>query len=273
MHQVFRGSATSLLITNQTWFLWSTFLNSWSTWSQLCLLPLVQAFSEGVNSKNLSHMVIAGDSAPLATAGTFLSGMFFQFLNREWDRNLPICPCSKGLLLGSQKSSSKLLHSWWVLPWCQCSVAVCSSCAGCFVLEGSHSELVTRGSSPEILKSPSHQVCCSLLQEETYLHPSSSVILWAAHGFSPKHRIFSILLSPIPPTSTEPKTNWGVMCSEMLSAAPSPEHHQWCGLCVEPQEQSCVCVLCLELLSSSAWALCACGWGWGCVFVCLRLGA
>lgn len=217
-------------------------------------------------------------SSPLAAVGTLLPGMFFQFLAREWDGNLPICPYIKGLLLGSQKSSLKLLHSSGVLPCSQCSVAACSSCAGYFVLERSHSEEWQWGPSPEILRCPAHQVCCCWLQEKMCLHPSSSVILWAAHGFSPKYRIFSILLSPIPLTCTEPKTNWGMAFGLRavkpsvllpLQKTPNDAGRVW----MEPQEQSSVC--CARSCSAAVAVLCvrvAARVGM-CVFVCLRLGA
>lgn len=130
-------------------------------------------------------------------------------------------------------------------------------------------------SSPEILKSPAHQVCGCLLQEEMCLHHSSSEILWAAHGFSPKHKIFSVLLSPIPPTCTEPKTNWGTVfglralkCSVLLPLQ-NITSDVGCVSSGATRAELCVCVLCQELISSSACALCTCGCEGGDVCVCV----
>lgn len=275
MHRVFGGAATSLLIKNQnTWFLWSTFLNSWSTWSQPCLLPLVlvAGFQRGDEQQKplpWDHWMGFSTSSPLAAVGTFLSGMLFS----SWT--------------GSGTGIFPSVLTLKVSPWALTKAAplsmsaalfpvLCSSVLCTCAWEEATARWPQWGSSPEVLKSPAHQAHCCLLQEETCLHPSSSVILWAAHGFSPKYRIFSVLLSPIPPTRTEPKTNWGTgfgLCalksSELLPLQniASDLGRAWSGI---PRAELCVC-LCLPGADQQQWLCFVCVWlrGWGCVCLCV----
>lgn len=282
MHRAFRGSATSLLTKNQTKSL--AHIPKFLIYLMLALLALllplvlVAAHSEGMNSKSLSHMVIDGIQHLLLQLAPFC----LECLSSSWTGSgtgiFPFVPTLKVFSWALKKAH----QSCCTIP--ECSPVPCSCVLLlCWVLrawEEPTARCSPWGSSPEILQSPAHQACCCLLQEKTCLNPSSSVILRAADGFSPKYRIFSILLSPIPPTWTEPKTNWGevfgwcaLSCSVLLPAQniSSDLGCVWSG---GTGAELCVCVLCQQCSAAGA-VLCVrvparVGM---CVFVCLSLGA
>lgn len=279
MHRIFGDAATSLLIKNQnTWFLWSTFLNSWSTWSQPCLLPLVLVvgFSEGMNSKSLSHGITGWDSAPHPLL-LQLAPFCLECCSSSWTGSgtgiFPLVPTLKISSCALIKAAPLSLSAALFPVLCSSVLLLC--CVPC-AWEEAAARWPQWGSSPEVLKSPAHQTHCCLLQEETCLHPSSSVILRASPGFSPKYGIFSVLLSPIPPTHTEAKTIWGTVfgwCA-LNSSVLLPLQNITSDLPVrgvESHEQSSACVCAVPGADQQQWLCLVCVWlrGWGCVCLCV----
>lgn len=264
MHPVFRGSATSLPIKNETtWFLWSTLLNSWSSCSQPCLLPLVLVASfqwkdEQQKPFPYGHRMAFSTSSPLAAAGTFLAGMVFpvpeqgvgqesSHLSLQWRSSL-------GLLKKLIKAAA-LFRSVPLFPGlCSWVLLLCwVLCAWEEPQWGGHN----KSWNPEV------SYPAGVLPFAPGRDMSAPFQQCNPHGFSPKHRTFSILLFPIPPTYTEPKTNWGLIfgwCAlkfsvllplQNISSALgcvewSPRSRAVCAVPGAAQQQ-CLCFVCVWL--------------------------